>query len=174
MAGKNSIFTDNLKRIILDSGLDNRTFSDKAKIGYSTLMTYLNKKNYGHVAEWDILIKLSEYCGKSIEWFLTGTEKTSSCDNSANCPLVNCNDHSLIEKCKKVKNVIESKTEYSGALKENIDAFNSAVEERKKAVTDKHKSDNEIRNLKTEMKNIKAEFEKFKKISSLKANTDTD
>jgi len=75
MAGKNTTFTTNLKKVIADSGLGNHGFAEKAKMPYSTLMTYLSKKNYGRVAEWDQLIKIANAASKSIEWLLTGEEK---------------------------------------------------------------------------------------------------
>ncbi len=45
---------------------------------YSTLMTYLSKKDYGRVAEWDQLIKIANASSMSIEWLLTGKEKENT------------------------------------------------------------------------------------------------
>ena len=56
----------------------------------------------------------------------------------------------LAEKCGKVKVILESKTTYAGALKENIDAFHEAVN----AVAKQQESEREIAALRAEVKDL--------------------
>lgn len=144
MAKKNEKFTENLKAVIASSGLGNTGFAKRAGLGYSTLMTYLNDNNYGHVAEWEQLLKISSAAGKSINWLLTGGE-----DNRPSCE-VGC-DYKIKELCQKVKEVIESDTSYSGALESNINSFHEAVEEK---MVVKELTEN-VRKLTIEVNNIK-------------------
>lgn len=74
MASKNKEFTERLLQAIADTGLDKPAFAEKSKVGYSTLMTYFRRVNYGRVPEWDQLVKISEASGKTIDWLLTGKE----------------------------------------------------------------------------------------------------
>jgi len=125
MATKNSLFTDNLKKIIADLKMSNREFAEKAKIGYSTIMTYLNENNYGHVAEWDILIKISKASGKSIDWLLTGEEKGQTGQKEP-CP-IDCNDR-MKPWCHKVKNIMAKDETLSSQLKSSITIYEKHIQ----------------------------------------------
>ncbi len=88
----------------------------------------------------------------SPSWLLLDRSRDGSsqgCDPE--CPLANGTDE-LKEHCKKVKAIIDSKTTYSGALKENIIAFHEAVEE-------KHARQAEIDALKDEMSKARTKHE---------------
>ncbi len=121
MAGKNKEFTYRLKKAIADTKLSNREFAAKEKLGYSTLMNYLNRNNIGKVPEWDQLVKISKTANKSIDWFLTGEEKINeACE-------VKCGKH-IAELCKKVKDVVESGTHWGASLEANIHSFKAGLD----------------------------------------------
>ncbi len=123
MAAKNNIFTQNLKKIILEAKLDNHKFAQKCGMNYSTLMTYLRPKNDGRVPEWDQLLKISVAGNKSIEWLLTGKEPQKDC-------AVNC-DIEMQEICLKVKELIKSETSWGESLRSNIETFKKGFDNEK-------------------------------------------
>ena len=121
MAGKNKEFTYRLKKAIADTKLSNHEFAEKEKLGYSTLMNYLNPNNIGKVPEWDQLVKISKTANKSIDWLLTGEEmKDEGCE-------VKCGEH-IMELCKKVKDVVESETHWGASLEANIHSFKAGLD----------------------------------------------
>jgi transcriptional regulator with XRE-family HTH domain len=77
MAGKNTEFTERLKKLIKEElKMSINSFADKSGIGHSTLGNYFNKANYGRVPEWEQLVKIAKAANKSVDWLLTGTEPT--------------------------------------------------------------------------------------------------
>jgi len=131
------------------------------------------------------LLKISSEFGVSIDWLLTGHAamptnhiseppptgeaylvhgSSRGCDPE--CPLAD-RDPDMIDRCKKVRQVIDSDTSYSKALKENIDAFHEAVEERKRSISDMAALEEKMlkemaaveSKYKDEIKTIKAEFQ---------------
>jgi transcriptional regulator with XRE-family HTH domain len=78
MAEKNIAFTERLRDIIKkDLKMTREEFAAKAGMKTSTINNYFNKKNYGRVPEWDQLLKISTAVGKSVDYLLTGEEKTN-------------------------------------------------------------------------------------------------
>jgi transcriptional regulator with XRE-family HTH domain len=80
-AKKNKGFTLRLEEAIKRSGLGHTEFARNAGIGYSTLMNYLNKDNVGRVPQWHVLLKISHFTNRTIEWFLTGEGNGSAPTN---------------------------------------------------------------------------------------------
>ena len=98
---------------------------------------------------WMELFVFAQEHKMSFDLLLTGTKVDHS-----DCPLANC-DETLKKYCQKVKEIIESPTTYSGALKENITAFHEAVGQ-------KLKSDKENQELREALNDLKREFDTFK------------
>lgn len=123
MARKNIDFANRLEMTIKESGLDYRDFSEKAKIGYTTLMNYLVPGSRGRVPEWDQLVKISEFTKKSIDWLLTGKEPHVAV-TTPQCPLCGDMTEETKDLCKKVKEIIESKNiAFASALKTVVTVF---------------------------------------------------
>ena len=122
MAGKSIEFTERLKQAIKNTGMKNKIFAQKAKIGYTTLMNYLVPKGIGRVPEWDQLVKISIASGYSIDWFLTGKNITP--EAAFMCGWT----PEIQEACRTVKRILESGDKKTAdALRQNIEAFETSV-----------------------------------------------
>ena len=120
----------------------------------------VSKWKNGNRPSLEILLKVSEKFECSLDWLLTGEEKTHpSC-------YVECNPE-IKPLCEKLKNVINSETKYAKVLKENIEAFDLAVKDGLEASGNRRKSDKLISSL-------TARIEHLEKMFDLKLNTDTD
>jgi transcriptional regulator with XRE-family HTH domain len=137
MASKNIEFTARLKEAIKDTGLEYKDFAEKSKIGYTTLMNYLIPKGLGRVPEWDQLVKISNGCGKSIDWMLTGQERTPAlCISEARSQYRADPMHGwpadLKTACHQLKNILLSNHPViKPALLSNLAAFEYSIEKEK-------------------------------------------
>lgn len=147
------IFSENLKGCIPT----NDWLASKTGLSSQAIADYVNGISLPRA---DFLLKISKAVDKSIEWLLTGEEKTHpSC-------YVECNPE-IKPLCEKLKNVINSETKYAKVLKENIEAFDLAVKEGLEASGNRRKSDKLISSLTTRIEHLEKMFD-------LKLNTDTD
>jgi hypothetical protein len=88
MAEKNLIFTQQLKSALKANGVrfeegkrgNLMDFVKKHELVYSTINKAVTKP--GHVPTWDILLKLSDIFGHSVEWFLRGEEDIAEGNNN--------------------------------------------------------------------------------------------
>lgn len=74
MADRNKEFTERFKKRLSELGISNPVFAKKIGIGYSTLMNYFNKDNFGRVPEWPQLIKIAQGLNVSVDWLLSGKD----------------------------------------------------------------------------------------------------
>lgn len=156
-----------LQKLIDCIGLPIREIADKIGSDDSTIRdSWLKRKKFPPADKLIALISLSGGA-HTANWLLTGKE-----DAAKSCP-VQC-DEEMIKLCSMVKNVIKSKTEYSGALNENIHAFDLAVDERKKSEKERLIMQNEINNLRSTVFDVLKKLEYIEKQKNLKPNTDTD
>jgi hypothetical protein len=113
-----SDFHKKLHQLIEEIGLSIPKLAKKIGASESTIRDgWFTRDNYPGS---DKIIKLLKLSKRSANW-LFDKEDTSNCN-------VGCQED-IIKLCRKVKKVIESKTKYSIALNQNIDAFHDAVEE---------------------------------------------
>jgi hypothetical protein len=133
----------------------------------------VTKWKSGSKPDRDKLLSIEDefHCG--LNWLIYDETQNSNVRYvKESCP-VQC-DEEMMKLCGMVKNVVRSKTEYSGALNENIHAFDLAVEERKKSEKERTIMQGEINNLRSTVFDVLKKLEHMEKQKDLKPSTDTD
>jgi len=142
MKWNQEIFNKNIEHLIKTKcdGVQNR-FNDK--LGRDSATRW--KKSRPSLEN---LLSITEEFDCSMDWLLTGTEKTNK-----DCE-INCSGEVRVL-CEKVKEVIESGTHWASSLESNIHSFKAGLD-----------------NDKT-MEEMKKTLERIEKQASLKLHTDT-
>jgi len=129
MAEKNEVFTNNLLFALKTKGINYekgkktglKKFAKDNNIVYTTLHKCLREDMYGHVPEWDQLLKISKAVDRSIDWLLTGKETD-----------LDWPEYSL-EYCEKLKNILKNGEDTSiKAIKDMIDLYAEKTEKTQK------------------------------------------
>ena len=68
-------FADNLKRELLFNDIQIKEFAGKVNVPYSTLLSYVSKDK--RLPKVDIAVKIAQELGVTVEYLVTGKDKTS-------------------------------------------------------------------------------------------------